>query len=67
MLSFWEVTDRAINTGALMKMKDFDMNWEKELEIKTPYCPNCDCEISELEIDEEGFHNKCGREIEGRQ
>jgi hypothetical protein len=25
MVSFWEVADRAINTGSLMKMKDFDM------------------------------------------
>jgi methylamine---corrinoid protein Co-methyltransferase len=25
MLSFWEVADRAVNTGRLMKMKDFDL------------------------------------------
>lgn len=25
MLQFWEVVDRAINTGSLMKMKDFDL------------------------------------------
>lgn len=26
MLQFWEVANRAINTGSLMKMKDFDLN-----------------------------------------
>lgn len=26
MLSFWEVANRAMNTGRLMKMKDFDLN-----------------------------------------
>jgi methylamine--corrinoid protein Co-methyltransferase len=26
MLQFWEVADRAISTGPLMKMKDFDLN-----------------------------------------
>ena len=26
MVSFWEVTDRAINTGRLKKVKDFDFS-----------------------------------------
>jgi len=30
MLSFWEVTDRALNTGPLKKMKDFDLNLFRE-------------------------------------